>query len=73
MVCAHSTEEGTANLEVAGACAWPDEGIGAQIALDVGGDDFASDAFAGHEPLVTPRHGEQKLKCDEVEERKRRH
>lgn len=45
-------------LEIAGAGAWPDEGIGAQIALDVGRDDFTGDALTGHEPLVTPRHGE---------------
>jgi hypothetical protein len=67
---ARSTAEGVANLEIAGACARPDERIGAQIALDVGRDDFTGNALAGHEPLVTPRHGEQKLKSDEAEERK---
>ena len=51
-----STAEGVANLEIAGAGAWPDEGIGAQIALDVGRDDLSRDLFAGNKPLICPRH-----------------
>jgi hypothetical protein len=39
------------------ACARPDERIWAQIALDVGRDNFSRDAIAWHEPLVCARHG----------------
>ena len=46
---------GDADLILAGACAGPHESVGAQVALDVSGDDFASDALAGDEPLVRAR------------------
>lgn len=45
-------EEGLSNLMFAGAEARLHEGIGSQIALDVGGDDLAGDAIAEHKPLV---------------------
>jgi hypothetical protein len=35
-----------------------DEGIGAQVALDIGGDDLSRDAFSGHKPLVLAGHCE---------------
>jgi len=44
-------------LVLSGACAGPDEGIWAQVALDVGGDDFSRDAIAWHKPLICARHG----------------
>jgi len=54
-VCSALAEgEAVANLEIAGAMAGTHEGIGPQIALDVGGDDLAGDAIAEYEPLVTP-------------------
>lgn len=45
------------DLVLSGAYAGPDERIGAEIALDVGRDDFACDAIARDEPLVCARHG----------------
>lgn len=52
-----------AHLIFASACAGPDEGVRAEVTLDIGGDDFASDAFTGDEPLVhARRHGEQDTK-----------
>jgi hypothetical protein len=46
----------------AGAGAGPHERIGAQVALDVGGDDFSRDAFTGHKPLVLPRHVQKRVR-----------
>ena len=42
---------------VASAWSWPDEGVRAQIPLNVGGYDLSGDAITGHKPLVCPRHG----------------
>jgi len=44
-------------LVLASANTRPDQRIWAQIALDVGRDDFSCDAIARHEPLICPRHG----------------
>jgi len=46
-----------ADLVLASARAWPDQGIRAQVALDVGGNDFSRNAIAGHKPLICTRHG----------------
>ncbi|CAI6341112.1 unnamed protein product [Periconia digitata] len=48
--------ERAADLVIASASAGPDESVWSQIALNVGSDDLASDALAGDEPLVRPRH-----------------
>lgn len=45
-----------AHLVLAGAVSGPDEGVRAQVALDVGGDDLSGDAVTRHEPLICPRH-----------------
>lgn len=45
-------------LVFAGSCAGPDERIGAEVALDVGGDDLSRDAIAKHKPLIRSRHGD---------------
>lgn len=71
MGCAAGRVKGAAYTEVAGACAWPDEGVRTEITLDVGGNDLAGDAFARHKPLVHPhRHGEYRLLCEKGEQRK---
>jgi hypothetical protein len=49
------------DLVFSGAYTWPYKRVGAEIALNVGGDDFSSDAIALHEPLVCPRHGDRNL------------
>ena len=46
----------SAHLMLASASAGPDECVWAKIALDVGSDDLAGDALAGHEPLIRSRH-----------------
>ena len=50
--------KGEANLVLSSARTWPDQRVWAQIALDVGRDDFSSDAVARHKPLICARHGE---------------
>jgi hypothetical protein len=50
-----------ADLVLSSACARSHKRIRAQIALDVGGDDFSSDAITRHEPLVCARHGKCRL------------
>jgi hypothetical protein len=45
------------DLVFAGAYAGSDEGIRAEVALDVGGDDFSCDVLAEHKPLICARHG----------------
>lgn len=58
LFCGPERVKGDANLIFGSACSWPDEGVRAQIALDVGGDDLAGDAIAQDKPLVHSRHGE---------------
>lgn len=54
-----SNDGEAANLILAGAWTGPDEGVRAEVALDISSDDFASDAFTRDEPLVhARRHGE---------------
>lgn len=58
MVSCKGTARGEPNLVFAGSCAGPDERIGAEVALDVGGDDLSRDAIAKHKPLIRSRHGD---------------
>lgn len=57
-------------LVLAGAYARPDERIWAQVALDVGRNDFSRDAIACDKPLICTRHGEGEMCRKEGDERK---
>jgi hypothetical protein len=57
---------------IASACTGPDKRVWAQVALDIGSDDLAGNAFAGHEPLIHSRHNVSMEKSDEGKIRKER-
>ena len=63
--CTVAREKRLADLVFARAYAGPDEGIGAEIALDVSGDDFSCDVLAEDKPLVCARHGGRVGRCEE--------
>jgi hypothetical protein len=50
-------KEKYADLVLSAAGARPDERIWAQVALDVGRNDFSRDSLARHKPLICARHG----------------